>query len=356
MTWMTYVVSNVLLAAPIALIAWGTQRFGRQYAVARVLWVIVLLKLVTPPLVSIPLHEVPARQACREGTCGCPQHARIPPWNSLSIGLLAVWGLGAVATGWTAWRRWGHFERLLSHATRAPSEWQSAAEQISAELRIRRCPEVLAVPGQLPPMIVSGWRRLRLLVPLELVDRLGESQRSVLLLHELTHVRRGDHWMRLLELAVRVLYWWLPVVGFVSRQIRSCEEICCDAAVVSHRPQSRRDYACLLLDVIDFVTPPTLSIEQATGMNTVGDFELRLRAILHGTCSMQRRWPMGLAAALLAVGVIPWGIEYDWSRPPVSGATVQGAEEVAPEFIGNEACETPESRRVLELSTMCCPI
>lgn len=353
MTSMTCVVSNVFLAAPIALVAWGIQRFGRQYAVARVLWVIVLLKLVTPPLVSVSFSEVPAHPACREGTCGCPQHARIAPWNSLSIGLLAIWGIGAATTAWTAWRRWSHFERLLAHAVPAPAEWQSVAAQLSTELLIRRCPEVLAVPGNVPPMVVPGWGRLRLLVPAELITRLGEPQRSVLLLHELTHVRRRDHWVRLLELTVRIAWWWLPVVGMIGRQIRSCEEICCDAAVVAHRPEARRDYARLLLDVIDFVAPPTLSIEHATGMNTVGDFELRLRTILHGTCPKPRSWPLGLSAALLVLGVFPWGIEYDWAR--LTGANVQGAEEAIPEFRRSEACDPRERPAVVELSTLCCP-
>jgi bla regulator protein BlaR1 len=84
------------------------------------------------------------------------------------------------------------------------------------------------------------------------------------LLHELDHSKRGDHRVRILELAVGVTYWWLPIVGLVGRQMRACEEACCDAAVISRLPDAGHDYASLLLDVVDFVTP--LSV-QATAMS-----------------------------------------------------------------------------------------
>jgi len=350
MPWVSFVVSNIVLSLPLALCAWGTQRWGRHYALARILWVAVLIKLLTPPLVSVSLNEPPASPACREGHCGCPHHQRSKLSIGVTFGLLGVWALGAATTGWTAWRRWSRFEGLLAHAAPAPADWQRAAERLSLELSIRRSPQVLMVPGQLPPMVVPGRGRLRLLVPRELVGRLGELQRTVLLLHELTHIRRRDHWVRLLELAVRIVYWWLPVVGFISRQIRTCEEICCDAAVVSHRPQARRDYAGLLLDVIDFVSPLRTPVEQATGMSAVEDLEQRLRGILHGNPGRRGGWPVGLAAAVLILGVAPWGVEYNWARRPLAGTAPEAQLPVQEPNIPLESCESTPV-----ISTLCCP-
>ena len=111
------------------------------------------------------------------------------------------------------------------------------------------------MPGRLPPLVVAGWRRPRLLLPAALLGQLNHSQSEALLLHELVHLKRGDHLVRLLELAAGVFFWWLPVVGTIGRQLRACEETCCDAAVVACLPQARRDYARLLLNVIDFADP-----------------------------------------------------------------------------------------------------
>ena len=45
MSWLSCVVSNVLLALLLALAAWFMQRWLRRHAIAHVLWVLVLVKL-----------------------------------------------------------------------------------------------------------------------------------------------------------------------------------------------------------------------------------------------------------------------------------------------------------------------
>ena len=76
---------------------------------------------------------------------------------------------------------------------------------------------------------------------------LDQRQRSMLLVHELAHVRRGDHAVRLFELAVTVLFWWLPTVWWARRALHDAEEQCCDAWVTwafpEGRPVLRRDSA-----------------------------------------------------------------------------------------------------------------
>jgi beta-lactamase regulating signal transducer with metallopeptidase domain len=153
-----------------------------------------------------------------------------------------------------------------------------------------------------------------MLLPTALMDRLTGAERTVLVLHELIHIKRRDHMVRLLELAVRVVYWWLPVVSLISRQLRTCEESCCDAAVVARQPQARRDYARLLLDVLDFVAPPPRAFEQATAMNSAYDLERRLRAILGTSPGTPRRWPVGVFAVSLACALVPCELHCDWVR------------------------------------------
>ena len=54
MPWISCIISNIILACVLAFAAWCVQRLGRP-GVARILWILVLVKLVTPPLVGIPL-------------------------------------------------------------------------------------------------------------------------------------------------------------------------------------------------------------------------------------------------------------------------------------------------------------
>jgi bla regulator protein blaR1 len=313
MTLLSWLVSNLLLATPIAAAAWLVQYRLRQPALAHILWLLVLLKLVTPPLFAVPLYELPPKTPCELGTCQCGPHGSSTLSAALTNYFLGVWLLGGLLAGWTAWRRWNRFQRLISSAAPAPPEWQSLAERLAADLRLRRTPEVLMTPGRLPPLVVPGFRRPRLLLPSALLSELPQSQRSSLLLHELVHLRRGDHVVRLLESGVRIVYWWFPAVAWIGRQLRACEEACCDAAVVALLPDERRHYARLLLDVMDFVAPATRTVGHATAMNSAGCLERRLRSILADRPpTSNRSQAPALAVVGLACVALPLELRCDW--------------------------------------------
>jgi beta-lactamase regulating signal transducer with metallopeptidase domain len=229
-----------------------------------------------------------------------------------------------------AWGRWVRFQRLLAHATPAPPQWQALTASLSSKLSIRRVPTILAMPGRLPPLVVPGWRGARILLPTDLLEQLSDSQRAALLLHELVHIKRGDHLVRMLELSVGIVYWWLPVVGSFGRQLRACEETCCDVAVVDHLPQARRDYAKLLLDVIDFASPlPRQALPQATAMSAANDVEQRLRGILDATRPARRTWPVAALTVGLACATLPCQLHYDLIGREAPAAVERGCEPAA---------------------------
>jgi hypothetical protein len=233
----------------------------------------------------------------------------------------------------------------------APPQWQSLAARLTSELAIRRPPEILAVPGRLPPLIVPGRARSRMLLPTALLRRLNGSQRVALLMHELVHIKRGDHWVRVLELTINVVYWWLPIVGSIGRQLRACEEACCDAAVVARLPQARRDYAELLLDALDFADAlPGRPAHQATTMSVAHDLEQRLRTILDARHRTRRTWPAGTLAVGLACAILPCTLHYDFVGRPAPTAT-SAEREAAPGGTDLPGCSREGDPPVL----FCCP-
>src|SRR5260370_26607813 len=46
---------NAVLATGLALVAWAAGRLARRPALAHALWLLVLLKLITPPLLTVPI-------------------------------------------------------------------------------------------------------------------------------------------------------------------------------------------------------------------------------------------------------------------------------------------------------------
>src|SRR5687768_5384519 len=56
MSWLLIVgLKNAILVAPLAVLALGIGRYTKRPALDHVLWLIVLVKLLTPPLVDVPI-------------------------------------------------------------------------------------------------------------------------------------------------------------------------------------------------------------------------------------------------------------------------------------------------------------
>src|SRR5713226_4948593 len=47
--------ANAVLATGLALVAWAAGRLARRPFLAHALWLLVLLKLITPPLMTVPI-------------------------------------------------------------------------------------------------------------------------------------------------------------------------------------------------------------------------------------------------------------------------------------------------------------
>ena len=141
------------------------------------------------------------------------------------------------------------------------------------------------------PMLWAVACRPRLIIPRDLWKSLSQRQRSLLLVHELAHLHRGDHLLRLFELLVTALYWWFPVVWWARHALRDAEEQCCDAWVIWAFPDEARTYAETLLDTVDFLNPsrapePLL----ASGFGRAHHLRRRLTMIMLGTTPRRLGW------------------------------------------------------------------
>src|SRR5262249_42758266 len=155
------------------------------------------------------------------------------------------------------------------------------AQRLANRLELDRCPSVWMVPGPIAPLVWAMGGRARIFFPAELLERLDEKGRAALLVHELAHVRRRDHWVRWLEFLAVGLYWWYPPVWWMRRQLQAAEEECCDALVVGELPGTARTYATALLDTLDFLAEARLALPPvASGMGRMHDLQRRLAMIM----------------------------------------------------------------------------
>jgi len=222
MTVMHAMLGNAAVAAALALLALALSCACRSPALRHGAWVLVLLKLVTPPLFSVPLPVLPASWGA---TLAEPE----PP---IAHWALAAWVAGAA--GWFVWqgRRIIRFRRRVARAEDAGPEVAAAACRIAAGLGVACPPTVKAATGISSPMLWGWGRNAVVLFPRELLARLAPEARDTLLAHELAHFLRRDHWMRVLEFVATGCYWWHPAVWLARAGVEAAEEECCDAWVV----------------------------------------------------------------------------------------------------------------------------
>ena len=348
------VLTNAVIATGLFAIVFACKSRIRNPAVLHMLWIVVLLKLLTPPLwspqwawlpasesaaapfaettvvrnvdsqIALDLQSLPTteRQSSNPvqsvGVVDHSSEVQSPTSAALSAGslrvmassvsplLLAVivWGAGAILWWGLSIGRIVRLQRCLRFAQEAPVEIQHTTAVLAQQLGLRRVPRVWLVPGRVSPMLWTFCGPALIIVPSELFDELDEPARETLLLHELAHYRRGDHWVRWLELVSLGLYWWHPIVWLLRREIRLAEELACDACVVSQRPADKRAYAEMLVYTVAFLSSAEAPAV-ATGVGTKSNLEGRLRKIMSSTINARVAGRVKVLEGALAILVLP---------------------------------------------------
>ncbi len=175
-----------------------------------------------------------------------------------------------------------------------------------------------------------GWFWPVVLLPHD-ADDWNEELRAAVLLHELSHVRRGDCLTQQLAHLACALHWHNPLAWLAARQMRRERERACDDEVVLAGVRSS-DYADLLVSLAQgHPTPRNLGIAAvAMGRSSADNLELRVRAILdphrdrRGIGRTSTRLGLAVASVIvLAFSSVRLTAQAD-PEPSISGATIRG--------------------------------
>ncbi|QBL42052.1 TonB family protein [Stenotrophomonas sp. ASS1] len=166
---------------------------------------------------TLPLKVVPGAV---EGMAG-----QSLPWAGL---LLLAWTLGAVLCLLRDLRAQRRFERGMGQlCARADGSWQASAD-----------------PGL--PALVGLWRP-RIVVGPDFDQQFTAQEQGLILQHERSHRRNGDHWANGALLMARAVFWFHPLLPWASRRFLLDQELACDARTIAPQPALRGLYASTLL-------------------------------------------------------------------------------------------------------------
>ena len=293
---------NVVLAGALAIavgIAGCLKVVRHRPGLRHTLWLLVLVKLVTPPLIPLPVlparsdesstaqrdrrsnpterepfeHPLDARESGSSlgdadgGSYALRERPALPAssadvatdrsegvlWSSLVL-LVGFSACGTAVVITSGIRRTVQVSRLLLRSPMAGVErLELASRRAAARMGLKHSPQICVVDARVAPMLWAGWHRPVVIVPKTLADRLTDEQISCILCHELAHYVRRDHWANAFVFLVTAVFWWHPVVWWAQRELRAAQELCCDALVIGGAAASRRSYAETLYVALEFV-------------------------------------------------------------------------------------------------------
>ncbi len=267
----------------------------------------ILMALLAPVLTPLaPAINLPVLRGVEE-RASVVDHAVADPVADPPVAtpgfIVTLGALGSSAVGlWflTAWLASGWKVR---HALSAPPEWATDARAVAERLGITRPIEIRQSIDEGSPH-VAGFLRSVVLVPASARNWTSEDRQAALV-HELTHIRRGDRLTQALAQLACAIYWFNPLVWHASTALARERERACDAEVLRFgaRPSA---YAALLLDLAR-ATGPAWTMSAAVSMARPSAIEGRLLTILGAGSRVPwraSRWLVATGAALVTSAVL----------------------------------------------------
>lgn len=225
-----------------------------------------------------------------------------------------IWGFGMFLMGgrllWSVW----HTHRLRRTAQPLPKPYAKAfAQRLKLHIGHRlamRMSDAIAVP-----QVIGVWRPL-ILVPEALLAQLDEAEWEQVLLHEAAHMVRYDQWTLAGQRVMEVLYWFNPVLWWVSRRLALERELACDAWTVQASGQSKR-YASSLTKLVEAIMtagrPPLMS----SALFDRPTLEVRIAHVLRGVADVsQTLRRVRLSAGVVSLALLGFAVLH---VPPLVG-------------------------------------
>ena len=322
--------SNACFALALAIVATVVGAKARRPQFAHMLWLLVLVKLLTPPIVTIPISisstqadhvvalgdnrefDTDQQPAISETTVASSLLSHVATMaNHAKPWLASIWVLGGAMVLARSLLRVYRFDRLLAaESDVAPKALRAAVERTACRLGLNTIPKIYTTSAHLSPMVWWTGGEVRVVIPATLLDQMDTEQSQWILAHELAHVRRRDYLVRWLEWLACVCFWWNPVVWWAQRNLRATEEICCDELVLSSLSPEPKFYANSLLAAVEFLARPVLRAPaMASEINSGGYLERRFKMIVSENPNRTNsRWLQMCVVLLCVIVVLPLGI------------------------------------------------
>lgn len=166
---------------------------------------------------------------------------------------------GLVFLGWltgvlvlSAYLLWRvqYVRKLVRHSTPASEALASVLADCGTRLGLRSCPP-LRLSDDAPGPAVCGLLRPVVLMPTSLSETLRSEPLRAVLVHELAHIRRADLWTNFVQTLLLVVYFFHPLLWLAHAIVRRLREQAVDETVLVALDAEARSYSTTLIDLAE---------------------------------------------------------------------------------------------------------
>lgn len=188
------------------------------------------------PTDMIPMEAIPTIQAIPYGV-STPM--TIP--DQISVFFLGnldrinlIWGAGVIlfALRMLASLCYIKYLRHTSYAV-ARGEIAGMVSRLQESLGINKIVQIAASAKISVPMVIGHVKPL-ILIPIGIVTLMEIDEIEAILIHEMSHIRRHDYLVNIVLTVVEIIYYFHPAMWWISANIKSERENCCDDAAIQH--------------------------------------------------------------------------------------------------------------------------
>ncbi|CAH1002320.1 hypothetical protein LEM8419_03228 [Neolewinella maritima] len=288
----TTLLHSLWQATLLALLLWGVSRYGTLSAAGRyrTAYGALLLQLAlsaatfawyytpTGHLESSMQQYVIAYVGFPSDTS--PAYDRFTDPDFWMTALVACWLIavfvGALRLAISFWR-----VRRMQRSFRGavPEPLRRTVQRLADRLGYRGPLHLRTGEGITGPMLVGHLKPI-LLLPIALVNQLTTEETETVILHELAHLRRYDHYFNLLQCLIEVLFYYHPAVHWIGARIREEREHCCDDLVLAYGP-GKLPYARALLHYGEQAASAETAPATVLSLTDGGGLLARVRRFIH---------------------------------------------------------------------------
>jgi len=320
-----------ILVVVVAAISWLLR--NKSAHVRYLLWLIVLAKCITPPMLDVPIAVLPEKvPAPAVMPTPLPTINEAPPEIQRPIEPISVaaplvhsqtqlsarqwlaiaWMVCAAAFACIAAVKARRTMRWLQHDRRPlPADVQIVVNDLLSSLNLRRRPKMWLLEGIGQPFV---WGALRgdIYLPATFVLIQDDEYRRHVLGHEISHVMRFDAAINLLQVIAQAIFWFHPFVWWANKRIRAEREKCCDEMAIARLNAKVTDYSRAIVETLVTEYESIRPVPSLAVAGPAKNIEERIRTMLRPGKKFHERPSLRAIAVLLMVSLLTipanWGL------------------------------------------------